>query len=426
MNKTKKHSKQYTKQHIKRHTIIHRQQHNYYIVRCYNKEYELDNKYLEQYLQKLGLVPDNKSMNIIASMYKKTAARNKVPLSSICDTTMKLPKFDKKILKADVFFLNDIHPYPNQMFNYYPKYFVNKVDYSMIDKTINKFDVLSVITKYNPKLAKYCPPTFKLNELDKYEFPKWYILRPLDSYSGVDIFYINNQTDLSKYIEYYKKTKNYRNVVYGNEVAASEYISNPLLFNKRKCHLRLYMLISISSNTGDTRDTGKNNFIFNSFLLHYGKILTAKEPFDMLEPFSKAKHDTHFKSTDKDYRFPKDFTSENLNVPITEKDKDVLWNKIIDIMKPIAKEMEKNKNELIYSDVKNCYYILGIDMMVRDNLDPAFIEINYRPGVGFKKDSERDAFTKLYTDWTYETVLEPLFKYNNPLKARTHPTYLAI
>jgi hypothetical protein len=47
--------------------------------------------------------------------------------------------------------------------------------------------------------------------------------------------------------------------------------------------------------------------VVNSFLCDIGKILTAKAKFNVKLPFSKDVHDTHFKSTDADYFFPKDF-----------------------------------------------------------------------------------------------------------------------
>lgn len=404
----------------RKHSRKQSRKHSYYIVRCYSNRYELNYKYLEEHLKKLNLSPDNYAMNTIDKIDRQFFAKHKIPISNYCDNNnIKYPSFDKSILKADVFFINTIQPFSNTRFNYYPKYFINKIDYSSINKLFNKFDVLSVITQNNPQLAKYCPPTFKINELDKYQFPKWYILRPLVSFSGKDIFYINNKKDLDAKIKYYNITENYKGKIYGNDVAVSEYISNPLLFKDKKFHLRLYLLISISKI--------KTNTIFNSFLLDFGKIFTAKEPFDMLEPFTKEKHDTHIKSTDDDYSFGNDFNNENLNKSITKEDKDILWNKIIDICKAISKGTEKEKRNLIYTDVKNCYYVFGIDMMVRDNLDPVFIEINGSPGVALKKkDTNYDKFSKLYFNWINETVLEPLFKYKDPMKARTHPTYLDI
>jgi hypothetical protein len=413
--KTKKHSRKHFKQH---HSKIltktkTKTKHSYYIVHCYNKKYELNYKYLEEHLKKLSINPDTNAIEMINNKDIQKLKINNKKIENICVDNFIFNDFDKKILKADVFFLNTINNVINKRFNYYPKYFVNKINYSIIDKIFNKFSILSII-KTNLELEKYYPKTFKINETKKYEFPKWYILRPLDSNSGIDIFYINNKKDLTARIEYYNKTKNYKGNVYNNDVIASEYISNPLLFKERKFHLRLYLLISICNN------------IFNSFFLKYGEILTAKEPFNMLEPFTKDKHDSHFYSTNDDYNYPKDFINDNLNKNITENDKNELWNKIIEIMKPISKTMEKHKKDLIYSDVKNCYYVFGIDIMIRDTLEPAFIEINYSPGFNYKKDINRDIFSKIYFDWINETVLEPLFKYNDPLKARKHSTYITI
>ena len=56
------------------------------------------------------------------------------------------------------------------------------------------------------------------------------------------------------------------------------------------------------------------NEVVNSFLLKDGKILTAKEQFDMDKPFTKDKHDTHLKSTLKDYTILNDLNSDNLNI----------------------------------------------------------------------------------------------------------------
>lgn len=389
----------------------------YYIVRCYDKDYEIDYKYLEQHLQKLHLKPDTKAATIINRLDNAALSRKKIPLNKKCDITDHkiLPQFNKNILSASIFFLNSIENNVNKRFSYYPKYLTNKINYSIIDKIFNKYNVLDRIKSNNPKLEPYLPKTFKINELNKYEFPKWYILRPIDSFGGTNIFYINSEKQLQNKITYYKNTSNYKGIKYGNDVAASEYIHNPLLFKNKKFHLRLYMLISITSEKHS----------FNSFLLNFSKILTAKEPFDMLEPFSTAKHDTHVKSTDDDYTFHNDFNSANLNVKVTKKELDKLWSKIRDIMKAIAIEMKKVKEDLIYTDDKNSFYIFGVDMMVRDTLDPVFIEINYSPGVGFKKDTSRDHFSKIYADWINETVLEPLFaKHSKSVKL--HPTYLDI
>ena len=208
------------------------------------------------------------------------------------------------------------------------------------------------------------------------------------------------------------KTKNYKGHIYGNNVIASEYVSNPLLFKGRKFHLRLFILISMINN------------VFNSFLLKGGKIITAKEKFNMDKPFTKDVHDTHLYSTDDDYFIPKDFTEENLNKNISKDDYNILLGKIKHITKIISKILLSNKDKLLYDTDKNSYCMLGLDIIIRDNLEPVFIEINERASIKFKKDINHEHFSKDYFDLVNDVVLEPLFKYNDPLKAREHPTYI--
>ena len=65
------------------------------------------------------------------------------------------------------------------------------------------------------------------------------------------------------------KHKNYKGVIYGNNVVASPYITNLLLFRGRKFHLRMYYMISCI------------NGIINTFFLDNGDIMTAKNNFNM-------------------------------------------------------------------------------------------------------------------------------------------------
>jgi hypothetical protein len=69
-------------------------------------------------------------------------------------------------------------------------------------------------------------------------------LRPNDSFGGADIKYVSNHKELNIAIEYYKKNRNYRGVLYGNDVIASQYLSDLLLFRGRKMHLRMYYIVS--------------------------------------------------------------------------------------------------------------------------------------------------------------------------------------
>jgi hypothetical protein len=83
-------------------------------------------------------------------------------------------------------------------------------------------------------------------------------------------------------------------------------------------------------------------------------------------------------------------------------------------------------NSLLYDNQRNGYYILGIDILVRDNLEPVLIELNDKTGYSFKHSNTLHKMSKEIYNWINDTVLEPLFKYNDPMKAREHPSYIKI
>jgi hypothetical protein len=166
------------------------------------------------------------------------------------------------------------------------------------------------------------------------------------------------------------------------------------------------------------------NDIVNSFLLKFTKILTAKEKCDMLDPFTVNKHDTHVNSTDDDYFYPKNFTSNNLGVDMDDFKMNTLWKHITKICQILARIFENNKAYLLFSNVKNAYNLLGLDIMVRDDMTPVFIELNFDPCFNFYNIENEILFSKKIYGWINDTVLEPLLKYNDPMLARKHPTYL--
>lgn len=392
-------------------------EHKYYIVKCHNDDFELNYKYLDNILKKLNVKPDENAMDIIKILDLEEFNKKNKKIDTYCEYSniINLPKFNKNIFSADVFFLSVYNNTVNKRFYDFPKYLVNMFDLKSIKNIINKSNIITEFNKFNPDIVKkYISKTFNISEINKYEFPKWYILRPIDSFGGSDIKYINNIDDLNTAIEYYNNTKNYKNIKYENNVIASEYISNPLLFKTKKFHLRLYYVISLTNN------------IFNSFLFDIGKIITAEKPFDIKPPFTKEKHDSHVKSTDDDYSYPNKLTSINLNKDINDKIIKELHNKIKSICLVISKIIEKSKNKFLYPNEKNMYYLFGIDIMVRDNFEPVFIELNQQPGVKFKKHTSRDIFSKEYFQWINDIILEPLFTHNDPMIARKHHTYINI
>ena len=399
-------------------------QHKYYIVKCYNKNDELIYDYLETHLQNLGVMPDTNAINVIKKMDTTLFKKLQIPLNTYCDTNpnIKLQHFNEQLVNADCFFLSNINRYINKRFYNNYKYVSNIANMNTMFNIINKYNLIKNITAINPIIAKTnLARTFNINEFNKYEFPKWYILRPIESFGGDNILYINSRASLNSAILFYKTHKNYMNKIIANDVIASEYITNPLLFHNKKFHLRLYLMITINikGNVKITKNAPgflpDKNYIFKSFLWDNGKILTARDNFNMNKPFTRETHDTHVKSTLDDYMYLDYFNNQNLqtsldiNAKYTKTEYKHLWDNITAVCNVIGKILEQNKKQLIYPNEQNIYHIFGLDVMIRNNLEVVLIEINKCPGSGFKHDKNRDSFSKSYFQWINDKFLEPLF-----------------
>jgi hypothetical protein len=377
-----------------------------------------DYSILDNYLQKLGYKPD-KTMDQFTSIYHKQAKQNNITLQEYCDFAYQLkPKIDNKIIKnitANVIFYDNNRPYLNTSLYNIDSLLINVLDIDFYNIT-NKHVIYDNIKQVVPTLSdNFFIKTFPINHLKEYHFPSWYILRPNNSFGGVDIKYINNQIDLNNAITYYKTAKNYRGIIYGNNVIASPYITDLLLFRGRKFHLRLYYIISSINGT------------ISSFLLDDGKIITASELFDMNEPFTAAKHDTHIKSTDADYLISKHFTTENIGTNITDTIIKQIFTKCKLICAAITKAVIKKTNgNILFTNQKNGFYLFGLDIFITKDYQPILIECNEQPGIKTFTKQNNYILSKILFKWINAIILEPLLKYNNPIIAQKHNTYIKL
>jgi hypothetical protein len=160
-------------------------------------------------------------------------------------------------------------------------------------------------------------------------------------------------SELLKTIEYFsifnKFYKVNRGFLYNTRVLASEYIMNTLLYKNKKFHLRMYYMISIINGT------------INSFVLDYGKILTAAKVFNTKMPFTKDVHDTHIKSTKADIFFPDEFTDSNLSVKGIDM-MDIL-SQIRLILSNVSILIVNQNTKILYDNHKNGYNLFGVDLI---------------------------------------------------------------
>lgn len=412
----KKYNKKYNNTKKQRSGLYNRYDNTYILVKCYfSDEDMIKYSYLETLFKKYNLSSNRFIKDIIDNDYKILKQKHITKSSDITNQHItNINKYKNKVKPSVIFFnINNI----NLNIRYYgiPTLLANVLSRDKIHIIENKSNLYDNFIKYNKQLAnKYLPYTFNINELDKYIFSSkddkddkvFYILKPVDSMGGIDIFYVSSMKDVHTALEYYKTHTNYRKRIYGNHVIAQDYITKPLLYSKTidnvadnvadtmvdtmgyKCHFRVPFVVSYINKKID------------SFILEDGiRILTAKEPYNLNLPFQKEVHDTHIKSSGGDFFLRKDY--KNLNITITQCN-DIIkeFTKISKIMENILKQDTSVK--WLYSEHKNGFNIFGIDFMIEDNrqfnggLDIKLIEINNSPSFMFHDKSNNHKQSEIF------------------------------
>jgi len=394
----------------------------YLIVKCIKQVNTNENLHfdvLENYLNKLGIY-ENNAKKIIDKIDYDYLKKNKISIEKYCLKELNLPNVSKLNIKyCDFMWINVNSPFINKRYYGIKKYLINMIDKKKYDLIYNKSELYNNFKLQSPKNAKlYMADTFNILEKNKYAFngKNYYILRPINSSGGNDILYISSKEELEKAIEYYKNTRNFMNILYGNNVIASKYIINPYLFKGKKFHIRFHYMVSYIEK------------VFNSFLMNYGYIYTSQDLYDTETPFVKEKHDTHLKSTDNDYSYPDDLAiTDNIKHNKNKLDLVQFHSDLRSICKTLSKILLNDKSHFTYDTDKNGFKLFGIDIMIdADTMKPILIECNIRPGNAFKHIDNSAKFSQNYFKWINEVILEPTFKYKDQYIARKHSTYLEL
>jgi hypothetical protein len=202
--------------------------------------------------------------------------------------------------------------------------------------------------------------------------------------SGVGVTVVTNNKELEDAKEINKKF---------NNIIVSEYIKNPLLFENKKCHIRMYILI--------------NSDLTWSFWKR-GKAMTAEFDYIKDDWTNKKIHDSHGLTTFKDIYFPQDILPQN-------KIENIL-SQIKIILTAVAFIIEKHIK--CYEESKLCCEIFGIDFIITDDYIVKLIEINAEAGYGSKNEDLTiyKQYCSEYFDWFYSNSLVPLLFNNNNIR----------
>lgn len=242
--------------------------------------------------------------------------------------------------------------------------------YKNLSKFISSFPEMSK--------ANFLPKSFLLpnekkfleDEMSKNEGSLW-IIKPVSSSKGRGIFITNNISEIPS----------------GVSLIASKYISNPLLINKRKFDLRIYVFV--------TSILPLRIYRYNDGLVRFAADPYSSDINDRcshLTNYEVNKNNINYIKNDNPYDNTNYYTSKwNLGTLRTYLIKqninpDVLFDKIDDIA---IKTLISCENELLKTTIKNtnypsnCFELFGFDILFDDLLRPWLMEVNLSPNLHY-------------------------------------------
>ena len=232
----------------------------------------------------------------------------------------------------------------------------------------------------------YSKPTFDAF----YQTQKVYIIKPIGGYSGYGIQVSDNKEIIEQLIH-----KLYQDGV--QHIMVSEYMTNPLLFNNKKFHIRLYYLPVVKDNK------------FEGFLLRKGFIYTAKQDWTNDAYYNTNIHDSHFWKTDKDYFYP-DSLYDKFDTKIVK----YIHKQITTILVIINKYFRKFA--FPYPESHYAYEMFGCDFMVDTKFNVKLLEINFNPTRATKTKKNGTMFSKYLFEGIASNILESSEQYTNMIQ----------
>ena len=284
------------------------------------------------------------------------------------------PSSSDKIFYCDISYGNRNHP------NYSKCEIVNQLQ--DVNPLGNKKDQYNIHLNYYKKRPDYIPLTisFNHNSLEELkqlfvsnprEDPPVYIVKPENSLSRTGVGVVRNYLELMSHLDHYSDYQ---------EWIIQDYIDNPLLFNNKKFHFRIY-IIYVQTENSTTAYLSKNGFIY-----------TANKEFetDTFDPNIVLSGEN---SKNNVFYIPEDFTRSF--------GKQVWDNMVFPQIVKITRETIRSTVEHLKCPAKKqkCFKILGYDILINKDFKCFLAEINAR-NVSYKYPNQK------FKDTFYKNILK--------------------
>jgi hypothetical protein len=277
--------------------------------------------------------------------------------------------------------------------NYEKCHIINQLkDYNIFGDKYTHYKLLT----NNKKKSKYLLNTylFNINNLNKIKkilknYPIW-IIKPRNNYGRKGVTIIRNYNDIYNWIKQDSNNK---------EWILQKYVDNPILINKKKVHLRIYVILK------------KNKNKFNVYVYNKGFIYSSEKNYNN----NSNDLNIHLSGEDNKNRV----TIFDKNHYLFYK----IWKKIILLVKDCIIPIQpyvKCPNQNNY-----CYKFLGLDILIDNNFNIYLAEINSRlislkyPPPNFKNELYSDILNTIYFNkpknlqLVYTNQIENFSKKNN-------------
>ena len=284
------------------------------------------------------------------------------------------PSSSDKIFYCDISYGNRNHP------NYSKCEIVNQLQ--DVNPLGNKKDQYNIHLNYYKTRPDYIPLTisFNRNSLEELkqlfvsnprEDPPVYIVKPENSLSRTGVGVVRNYLELMSHLDHYSDYQ---------EWIIQDYIDNPLLFNNKKFHFRIYV-IYVQTENSTTAYLSKNGFIY-----------TANKEFetDTFDPNIVLSGEN---SKNNVFYIPEDFTRSF--------GKQVWETVVVPQIVKITRETIRSTVEHLKCPAKKqkCFKILGYDILINNDYKCFLAEINAR-NVSYKYPNQK------FKDTFYKNILK--------------------
>jgi len=211
--------------------------------------------------------------------------------------------------------------------------------------------------KHVPEQIAFNPNNIDDKIINFIQPKKFYIVKPIYGSKGSNILRIKNKKDFLNSLPELVKIQLNRDRFLKDDknLILQEYIEKPLLYKKRKFHIRAYVILN---------DSGKGFLSLPLF------IILAKKEYKLSNFEDNDIHDTH--SNDLEEKIDDKNTGQFNKEQYLKIKKGII---------KISKLFIKKAKIKCYDNVKNCFNVFGLDIMFKKDYTPILIEANITPGI---------------------------------------------